>query len=102
MTIDEYAKWVAGTAKPGASRNERLLFQVLALLGEAGEAADNVKNLIRDGSLDEDYLRYELGDLLYYWTCLCCELGETPADMLARSRANVETRIAERAAGLRK
>ena len=67
----------------------------LALIGEAGEACDNIKNLIRDGTFDEDYLAYELGDLIYYWTCLCVELGKTPSDMLTKSRANIEQRIAE-------
>jgi NTP pyrophosphatase (non-canonical NTP hydrolase) len=96
MTLDEYAQWTATIAKPGASRNERLTYLALALIGEAGEACDNIKNLIRDGKLDEDYLVYELGDLIYYWTCLCAELGQTPSDMLAKSRTNIEGRLAER------
>jgi len=100
MTVDEYAQWAAGISKPGASRNERLTYLALALIGEAGEACDNIKNLIRDGTFDEDYLAYELGDLIYYWTCLCVELGKAPSDMLAKSRANIEQRIAERSSGI--
>jgi NTP pyrophosphatase (non-canonical NTP hydrolase) len=100
MTLDEYAQWAATIAKPGASRSERLIYLALALIGEAGEACDNIKNLIRDGKLDEDYLAYELGDLIYFWTCLCAELGRVPSDMLAKSRANIERRLAERAAGV--
>lgn len=53
MMLDEYAQWAATIAKPGASRNERLTFLVLALIGEAGEACHNMMNLIRDGKLDE-------------------------------------------------
>jgi hypothetical protein len=87
-------------AKPGASRNERLTYLALVLIGEAGEACDNIKNLIRHSKLDEDYFVYELGDLIYYWTCLCAELRQAPSDMLARSRANIEERFAERAAGI--
>ena len=100
MTVDEYAQWAAGISKPGASRNERLTYLALALIGEACEACDNIKNLIRDGTFDEDYLAYELGDLIYYWSCLCVELGKTPSDMLTKSRANIEQRIAERASGI--
>ena len=100
MTVDEYAQWAAGISKPGASRNERLTYLTLALIGEAGEACDNIKNLIRDGKFDEDRLAYELGDLIYYWTCLCVELGKAPSDMLAKSRANIEQRIAGRASGI--
>ena len=100
MTVDEYAQWAAGISKPGASRNERLIYLTLALIGEAGEACDNIKNLIRDGTFDEDPLLYELGDLIYYWTCLCVELGKAPSDMLVKSRANIEQRIAGRPSGI--
>ena len=64
MTIDEYAQWVASVSKPRRSRYERLSYSALALIGEAGEVCDNVKNLIRDGTLNEDALVYELGDLI--------------------------------------
>ena len=57
---------------------------------------DNIKNLIRDGTLNEDALVYELGDLIYSWTCLCVELGKAPAEMLANSRSHIEERIARR------
>jgi NTP pyrophosphatase (non-canonical NTP hydrolase) len=100
MTVDEYARWAGGISTPGASRSERLTYLALALIGEAGEACDNIKNLIRDGTCNEDYLAYELGDLIYYWTCLCIELGKPPSDMLAKSRANIEQRIAERASDI--
>ena len=96
MTIDEYAQWVASVSKPGQSRYERLSYSALALIGEAGEVCDNIKNLIRDGTLKEDALVYELGDLIYSWTCLCVELGKAPADMLANSRSQIEERIARR------
>ena len=100
MMLDEYAQWAATVAKPGVSRSERLTYLVLALIGEAGEACDSIKNLIRDSKLDEKRLAYELGDLIYYWTCLCVELGKAPSDMLAKSRANIEQRIAGRASGI--
>ena len=97
MSIDEYAQWVASISKPGQSRYERLNYPALALIGEAGEVCDNIKNLIRDGAFNEEALVYELGDLIYSWTCLCIELGKTPSDMLANSRSNIEERMARRA-----
>jgi NTP pyrophosphatase (non-canonical NTP hydrolase) len=96
MTIDEYAQWVASVSKPGQSRYERLSYAALAMIGEAGEVRDSIKNLIRDGTLNEDALVYELGDLIYSWTCLCVELGEAPADMLANSRSHIKERMARR------
>jgi len=97
MSIDEYTQWFATISKPGQSRYERLSYPALALIGEAGEVCDNIKNLIRDGAFNEEALVYELGDLIYSWTCLCIELGKTPSDMLANSRANIEERMAKRA-----
>ena len=100
MTLDEYAQWAATIVKPSVSRSGRLTYLALALIGEAGEACDNIKNVIRDGKLDEDYLVYELGDLIYYWICLCTELGQAPSDMLAKSQANIEARLAKRGSGI--
>ena len=83
--------------KLGQSRYERLSYHALALIGEAGEVCDNIKNLVRDGALSEDALVYELGDLIYSWTCLCIELGKAPSDIFANSRSNIEERMARRA-----
>ena len=81
---------------PGQSRNERLIYCALGLLGEAGEIADRMRKMMREGALDEDHLIYELGDVLYHWACLVAELGQTPSEMLERSCSNIEAR---RAAG---
>ena len=96
MTIDEYGEWAAGDRSPGQSRDERLIYCALGLFGEAGEIADTIRKMMRGGALDEDYLVYELGDVLYHWACLVAELGQTPSEMLELSRSNIEAR---RAAG---
>lgn len=100
MTVEECAQWVAGITRPGASRYERLSYLALSLIGEAGEICDNIKNLMRDGALNEDYLVYELGDVIYLWTSLCIELGKAPWELLGESRAHIEERLAKRASGL--
>jgi NTP pyrophosphatase (non-canonical NTP hydrolase) len=94
MTIDEYGQWVAGDRSPGQSRDERLIYCALDLFGEAGEIADTIRKMMREGVLDEDYLVYELGDVFYHWACLVAELGQTPSVMLERSRSNIEARRA--------
>jgi len=98
MTIDEYARWAAAVAKPGAlgSRFEVLAYLGLGLSGEAGEVADTIRRQIRDGALNEDRLVYELGDLVFHWACLCAELGRLPSEMLEQSRRNIEARLAAR------
>lgn len=102
MMIDEYAAWAAkvSPARLGAaaSTEERqLLYLVLALAGEAGELADHVKKVLRDGSWDRDRLASELGDVIYYWAGLCAMAGCVPSALLDRSVMTIETRIAKQA-----
>ena len=98
MTIDEYAQWAAGVPQPPAgSRFDRLAYAALGLAGEAGEVADSTRRLMRDGTLNEDGLVYELGDLVFHWACLVAELGQSPSALLARSREQIEARLAARA-----
>src|SRR5271168_4346758 len=97
MTIDEYGQWAAAAPQPDfASRAERLAYLGLGLAGEAGEVADSIRRMTLDGTLNEDRLVYELGDLIFHWACLCAELGQSPSAMLAGSRANIEARLAAR------
>jgi NTP pyrophosphatase (non-canonical NTP hydrolase) len=95
MTIDEYAQWAAGVPQPpAASRFDRLAYAALGLAGEAGEVADSIRRLMRDRTLNEDRLVYELGDLVFHWACLVAELGQLPSALLARSREQIEARLA--------
>ena len=97
MTIDEYAQWAGSLPRPDiGSRNERLAYLMLGLVGEAGEAADTIRRSIREGSLQEERLVYELGDLIFHWACLCSEIGQSPSALLARSRQQIEARLAAR------
>jgi NTP pyrophosphatase (non-canonical NTP hydrolase) len=95
MTIDEYAEWAARIAKisrPPAM--ERLCYLGLGLAAEAGEVADYIKKLLRDGTIDEPAMIEELGDVIYYWACLCAASGRKPSDVLAASRSKIERKVA--------
>src|SRR5215475_10442055 len=95
MTIDDYADWAATVAKvtPPAT-SDRLSYLGLGLAGEAGEVADHIKKLLRDGRLDQAALADELGDVIYYWACLCAAMGRPPSELLVASKAKIEGRIA--------
>jgi Predicted pyrophosphatase len=74
-------------------------YPTLGLCGEAGEVADKVKKVLRDGEgrFDDavrDDLRLELGDVLWYVAQLATELDLDLADVAA---ANLE-KLASRAA----
>jgi NTP pyrophosphatase (non-canonical NTP hydrolase) len=96
MTIDDYAEWAASVAKVTAdSDNAKLSYLGLGLAAESGEAADTVKKLLRDGKLDRAALIEELGDVIYYWTCLCIAAGEAPSELLAKSRDKIAGRVSQ-------
>jgi NTP pyrophosphatase (non-canonical NTP hydrolase) len=102
MMIDEYAAWTAKVTPvrlgAAASTEERqLTYLVLALAGEAGELADHVKNVFRDGTWDRDRLASELGDVIFYWAGLCTMAGCVPSELLERSVTTIEARIARQA-----
>lgn len=96
MTLDEYAAQVAAVAgiSSGAKvSNEKLAYVALGLAGEAGEVADAVKKMFRDGHEDLTDAADELGDVIYYWSCMCVLSGRTPSDVLRASAEKVERKL---------
>jgi NTP pyrophosphatase (non-canonical NTP hydrolase) len=95
MTIDEYADWAATIAGVAVlPSKDKLPYLALGLAGEAGEVADLVKKLLRDGRLDTGQLAEELGDVIYHWACLCVASGQKPSALLARSHEKITRRVA--------
>jgi NTP pyrophosphatase (non-canonical NTP hydrolase) len=66
----------AGTGSPMA-----LAYTALGLTGEAGEASEKVKKLIRDGEFDKSLTLKELGDVLWYLTAMTREMGYELSDV---------------------
>jgi NTP pyrophosphatase (non-canonical NTP hydrolase) len=102
VDIDDYAAWAATIARipdGGTTDRERLSYLALGLTGEAGEVADLVKKLLRDGEAawKPNRVAEELGDVIFSWAALCAAVGCLPSDVLAASRAKIEARIAKRA-----
>jgi NTP pyrophosphatase (non-canonical NTP hydrolase) len=95
MTIDEYAEWAAILGKVSRPpTTERLSYLGLGLAAEAGEVADRIKKLLRDSRLDEAAMIDELGDVIYYWACLCAASGKKPSEVLAASKSKIERKVA--------
>jgi NTP pyrophosphatase (non-canonical NTP hydrolase) len=63
MNLNEYQRKSAEFQGPTATSVEYL---TLGLVGEAGEVAEKIKKLIRDGSIDHEAIAKELGDVLWY------------------------------------
>ena len=79
MELNEYQRMASKTAI--YPEEHALTYPALGLAGEAGEVANKVKKLIRDG-IDPDTIDAkrgeiadEVGDVLWYIAALCMGLG---------------------------
>lgn len=78
MLLDSYQAIVAEFARypySGSGRPEELTYVALGLNGEAGEFAEKVKKLIRDGVFVKEDAAKELGDVLWYTSRAAEALG---------------------------
>ena len=49
----------------------KIVYPALGLAGEAGEVANKVKKMLRDGNFDREDVAAEVGDCLWYIAALC-------------------------------
>jgi len=90
-TVSGYSSWVEGMILTSGST--RLVENTLGLVGEAGEVAEKVKKIFRDGnSADKDQIKKELGDVLFYVTALGGYFGITLDDILTHNVNKLEDR----------
>ena len=73
MTLDTYQKQAITTAI--YPKEVSIMYPALGLAGEAGEVANKVKKVIRDGVFDKDAIASELGDCLWYIAVLARDLN---------------------------
>ena len=85
MKFSEYEELVKETAI--YPETHRILYPALGMAGEAGEVANKVKKIIRDGIKDqpEDWrqqIAKEIGDVLWYCAALAYDLN-VPLSLIA-------------------
>ena len=85
MTLSSYQKAAAGTAI--YPTQHAITYPALGLAGEAGEVANKVKKIIRDGKMDKPALVAEIGDCLWYIAALCRDLN---VDMEVVAKSNLD------------
>jgi len=77
MNFNEYQEMAKTTAI--YDKKHQILYPALGLAGEAGEVANKVKKLIRDGyEKNKDYrkeISAEIGDCLWYIAVLADDIG---------------------------
>lgn len=73
MNMNAYQEMASKTAIYSSSH--QILYPALGLAGEAGEVANKVKKMMRDGSFDRAAVVAELGDVMWYVAALCRDLN---------------------------
>lgn len=93
MTLDEYQALAGRTAGAQMGRQLRLTISGLGVAGEAGEVADIIKKHVgHNHPLDEDKLKNELGDVLWYVADLARTLGITLSSVAEMNVAKLKKR----------
>jgi len=96
MNFNEYQEMAKTTAI--YDKKHQILYPALGLAGEAGEVANKVKKLIRDGyETNKDYreaLSHEIGDVLWYCAVLADDIGFKLADIANNNLIKLKDRQA--------
>jgi NTP pyrophosphatase (non-canonical NTP hydrolase) len=92
--IDKYSEFVdqMWLGSPDGLQERDFRIMELGLPGEVGEVLELLKKNVRDGVLDRDLLRKELGDVAYYWARICTAYGFKPSEVLIENVAKLEGR----------
>ena len=73
LDMDKYQQQAATTAI--YDQKHAIIYPALGLAAEAGEVANKVKKIMRDGDLDREGIADEIGDCLWYIAALCRDLN---------------------------
>ena len=79
MSLNEYQRKARSTAIYPASC--AILYPTLGMVGEAGEVANKVKKILRDGNFNREAIADEVGDCLWYIAALCRDLNVDMKDL---------------------
>lgn len=95
MEMNEYQRQALQTAIYPVEG--RVVYAALGLTGEAGEAADKIKKVLRDGggvfdAAQRQALAKELGDVLWYLSLMAHDLGFTLDDVAQMNLEKINSR----------
>ena len=83
MGLNAYQKAASKTAIYKAEHS--ILYPALGLAGEAGEVANKVKKMLRDGDFDRQAISAEIGDVLWYIAALSRDLNINMHDLAMKN-----------------
>lgn len=90
MLLSNYTEFTRTTAI--YPKEQALEYLGLGLVSEAGEVAGKLKKRIRDGAVDVDALAAEIGDVYWYLSRLCDEIGIAPGTILRQNMEKLSSR----------
>ena len=97
MDLNKYQEWTDTTAwypEAGTGKVAALSYATMGLVGEAGEIANKVKKLLRDGDTPEkrQAITDELGDVCWYLARLATELDIPYEDVFLNNQNKINDR----------
>jgi len=100
--LADYTDWVE--KKIVTTGDDRLIENTLGLVGEAGEVANKVKKLMRDGvnNMPENWrddIASEIGDVLWYCAALATDLNLSLGTIAGLNQAKLHKRMSENKIG---
>ena len=88
---DDYSEWVETMII--TEGETRLVENTLGLVGEAGEVAEKIKKVLRDGSrVPPAEIVKELGDVVFYATALANYFGASLSQVQAVNQSKLNSR----------
>lgn len=95
LTFDDYQTSAKGTAI--YPRQYRLIYPALGLAGEAGEVANKIKKIVRDGEVMmppdwKEQVASEIGDVLWYCAALASDLDIPLSKIAGQNKTKLENR----------
>jgi len=84
ISMNEYSQMASKTAI--YKQEHAVIYPALGLAAEAGEVANKVKKIMRDGTFNRETIADEVGDCLWYIAALCRDLN---VDMTELAKNNL-------------
>lgn len=89
MQLNEYQQKAYGTAL-GSAKN--IGYMLYGMAGEVGELHSIYAKNIRDGKIDEENVKKEIGDVLWFVAGMCSLLGYNLSDIAQQNLDKLESR----------
>lgn len=98
MNYDAFVKahWGVHPKTGGDNLTPDLFIATCGLAGEVGEVVEHLKKFVRDGKLDREALKLELGDVLFYLTRTAQWAGFSLAEIAQANVDKLEARYGKR------